>query len=184
MNRSPLRFNNDFVMIWRMTALAGVLSALPSQSWQTVCNILSVGGDSAYQSLDQAGKLTDPFLQPDCGHRLGQSRHYLAQRTPPPPLSCHQSSAQHTHHELSPLQVTAGWTRSQDESQQARQQVSSLQRWLSRGQTRLQSLSRAGCTNREVRGCNSGESDGSYCLSTVSSITKVMFVISSARCPQ
>ena len=125
--------------------------------------------------------MTDPFLQPDCGHRLGQSRHYLAQRRPPPPLSCHQSSAQHTHHELSPLQVTAGWTRSQDESQQARQQVSSLQRWLSRGQTRLQSLSRAGCTNREVRGCNSGESDGSYCLSTVSSITKVMFVISPAR---
>ena len=33
--------------------------------WCQVCKILSVsGGSPAYHRLDQAGKLTDPFLQP------------------------------------------------------------------------------------------------------------------------
>ena len=49
------------------TVFGGVWCSVWCVVWCGVCKILSVSGVAgpAYQSLDQAGKLTDPFLQPD-----------------------------------------------------------------------------------------------------------------------
>ena len=152
MNRSPARVNNDIVMMvgsWQSWWWLCIPEPRPGRQvdWPILTTRTAASGLQTQQTL---------YLP----HSPAQ-----AQLSP-------VSRPAHSTWDLS-LPGDPGWTRSRDESQRAQQQISSLQCWQSRDQTRPKWRSRAGSTNKEVRGSNSRENDGSSCLNTASSTIKV-----------